>query len=130
MIVDFDNATKANNDAANSAMADPLPAPISDDIYRPPSKEVIPKNWVHNMHERKLLPTSWPVAAGVTNNAVTSNAPTTFTIVTTAPAVIMAKRRPIPFTGRPCTLAAKGSTMQASKLGPISAIAIKAKIQT
>ena len=44
MIVVLDNATKANNDAANSAIADPLPAPISDDKYRPPNKEAIPKN--------------------------------------------------------------------------------------
>ena len=82
------------------------------------------------MQDRKLFPTSWAVAAGVTNSAVTNSAPTTLTIVTTAPAVIMLKRRPIPLTGRPCTLAAKGSTIQASRLGPIKAMNIKAKIQT
>ena len=39
----FDIATNANKIAANRAIADPLPAPISDEIYRPPSNEVIPK---------------------------------------------------------------------------------------
>ena len=128
--MDFDIATIANKNAAKNAIADPLPAPISEDIYSPPSTEVNPKICVQIIHERKLLPTSCAVAAGVTNSAVTNNAPTTLTMVTTAPAVIMLKRRPTPFTGRPCTLAAKGSTMQASRLGPIRAMEIKAKIQT
>ena len=32
LIVVFDIATKANNNAANNAIAAPLPAPISDEI--------------------------------------------------------------------------------------------------
>ena len=67
------------------------------------------------MHCRKLRPSNWPVAAGVTSRAVTNKVPTTCTITTTTAAVVTLNNRPMLRTGRPWTRAETGSTAQASK---------------
>ena len=113
--MDLDIATNANKTASNRAIADPLPAPISEERYSPPSTEVNPKTCVQIIHERKLLPIICAVAAGVTSNDVSNNSPTSCTILTTTAAVITLNNNPIFRTGIPWTAADKGSTVVASK---------------
>ena len=63
--------------AAVNAIIEPLPALDSAEKYIPNITEVKPIICVQIKQERKLLPMSCAVAAGVTNKAVTSRVPTT-----------------------------------------------------
>ena len=55
-ITDFDIVTIANTIAAKSAIIEPLPAPVSADMYSPPITDNNPKNWVQRMQDLKLFP--------------------------------------------------------------------------
>lgn len=87
--------------AETKAIMEPLPAFNSEEKYSPIKTELRPKTCVQIKQERKLRPINCAVAAGVTNNAVTNNVPTTWTILTTTAAVMILKSRPIPLTGSP-----------------------------
>ena len=104
----------AKIDAATKAIPEPGPASYSAERYNPIITEDNPNICVQTKHDLKLRPINCAVAAGVTSSAVTSNAPTIFTILTTTAAVMILNNRPRPWTGSPCTLAARGSIVIAS----------------
>ena len=93
---------KENIDAVTRAIMEPLPVSSSAERYSPIMTEERPNTWVQMIQERKLPPMIWPVAAGVTNKAVTKSVPTTWTMLVTTAAVTMANDRLIFLTGIPC----------------------------
>jgi len=113
-MISLEIATVKNIVAATKAILEPVPAPNSAEMYSPVMTDKNPNNCVKIKHDLKLRPINCEVAAGVTSSAVTSKAPTTFTMLTTTIAVITLNMRPIPLTGRPCILADNGSIVIAS----------------